>query len=618
MNRRSSMNLKAANPTAMNATLSRQLNRPTASPKSHQHLQKRPTFWQRLAEHPVGQFCGQFFIWSAKAPYNLLVVLPDPWTGNGAVGRDIINQRFRFCGQDFSFSQHKWKPENANPDYVTMLHGFEWLRDLRAVGGDHARKTARLFVKDWIQHYKRWDGLAWRPDIVGTRLASWIGLHDFFLSSADDGYRLTVFEAMQKQSRYLARVLPGQTKGSRLITALKGQIYACLALPNSQPRLFQALTLLTDELNKQILPDGGHIERNPLTHAQTLRHLIDIRAALRCAGLVIPETLQSAIHQMAPILRFYCHGDGKLAQFNGSSEFDPALLNMIAQQAHAAGKVGTAAPHTGYERLQIGRSVVLFDVGTPPGPGYDAQVHAAPLSFEFSSGRERIVVNCGHAGAICRSMPLSMALRQTAAHSTATIAETNAIELRPEGGIGRHPKTIHLHHDATKDQVVVAASHDGYHSNLGVIHNRQLYLGDEGEDFRGNDSFVGSAGHPFVIRFHLHPSIKASLTGNNTGVLLRGRSGAGWRFRCIGASVALEESVYLENPDQPLQPTQQIILTGHTSDKETVLKWSFKREKKPRTTADEKKTAAAEKALADKNSSHSSQHTLLGDTPEFI
>lgn len=589
MNRRVAMN-----PAAMNPTLARQLKRPMLT----EQLQKKPSFWQRMADHPI----GQFFAFGAKAPYNLSVILPDPWSGNAVIGRDIINQHFRLCGQSFSYANHKWKPENAGPDFLAALHGFEWLRDLRAVGGDTARKAARYFAKDWLQHYKRWDPIAWRPDIVGARLASWIGLHDFFLASADDGYRLTIFESMQKQSRYLARVLPGQVKGSRLITALKGQIYACLALPNSQPRLFQALTLLTEELAKQILPDGGHIERNPYTHTHVLRHLIDIRAALRCAGLAIPDNLQSAIQQMAPMLRFYCHGDGKLAQFNGSSEFDPALLNMIAQQAHAAGKASTTAPHTGYERLQIGRSVVLFDVGTPPPPGYDTQVHAAPLSFEFSTARERIVVNCGHAGSICRAMPMSMALRQTAAHSTATIAQTNALELRTEGGIGRHPKTIHLHHDATKDQVVVAASHDGYHSNLGVIHNRQLYLSDEGEDFRGHDSLVGSAGHPFIIRFHLHPNVKASLTGNNAGVLLRLRSGAGWRFRCMGANVSLEESVYLGNPEESLQPTQQIVLTGYTSDKETLLKWSFKREKKPRTTADEKKAAAAVRNAAHKSS----------------
>jgi uncharacterized heparinase superfamily protein len=570
-------------PAAIDPVLARRLDN-----KIPQENTTRPGFWQNISDAPI----FRVFALNNKAPHNLLVIPPDPWTGSSAIGRDIVAGNFRFYGQNFSARVHSWKPDGAGPDWIAAMHSFEWLRDLRAVGGDQARRAARIFVKDWLQHYKRWDPVTWRPDIVGTRLAAWIGLHDFFLASADDGYRQSVFQSIQKQSAYLLRVLPGHIKGSRLIAALKGQIYASLALPHLQSRLFQALTLLDTEIEKQILPDGGHIERNPYIHAQVLKNFIDIRAALRCAGLAVPDSLLNAIHQMAPMLRFYCHGDGKLTQFNGASEGDSAFINMIAQQAHAGGKTALAAPHSGYERLQLGRSVVLFDVGTPPLPGYDSHLHAAPLAFEFSSGRERMVINCGHAGSLFRDLPMTLALRQTAAHSTATIANTNAVELRHEGGIGRHPKTIHLHHEQTKDHVIVAASHDGYHSNLGIIHSRQLYLGDGGEDFRGQDSFVGSAGHPIAVRFHLSPDIKASVTGNNAGVLLRTRSGAGWRFRCFGAeTIHLEESISIPQAGETPKRTAQIVLSAHTSDKEVVLKWSFKREKKPRTTSGEKAIA---------------------------
>lgn len=553
--------------------------RATSAARSIAH---KPSFWQSFADNTFSRLLGQ------KTPYNLQVTPPDPWPGLAAHGRDILRNQFHFCGQKFTGTLVPWKPDNASPDWLAAMHGFEWLRDLRAIGGDQARRTARQLVKDWLTHYKKWDAAAWRPDVTGARLAAWIGLHDFFLASADDGYRLTVFESIQKQARYLLRVLPGTMQGSALVTALKGLIYAFLALPNSQTKLFQALALLHMELGKQVLPDGSHIERNPSSHMRVLHCLIDIRAALRCAGLAVPESIQQAIHAMAPVLRFYQHGDGKLAQFNGSSEAEPNLLDMILQQAHAQGKTALTAPHSGYERLQLGRSTILFDVGTPPLQGNDTQYHAGPLSFEFSIARERMVVNCGHAGTSFATMPMTMALRHTAAHSTATIASTNAVELRNDGSIGRKPRTIHLHREATKDQILVAASHDGYHTNLGVLHSRQIYMGDSGEDIRGQDSFIGSAGHPFAIRFHLHPDVKASLTGNNTGVLIRLRSGAGWRFRCHGASLSLEESIYIAQPGDKPKATTQIVLSGFTPDRDAPLKWSFRREKKPRTTAEEK------------------------------
>jgi uncharacterized heparinase superfamily protein len=591
-------------PADMNPVLARQLRRPlqnnvqghiprapkmTTVKKPRGNAAHKPSFWQTLGDYPI----LRMFSFLPKAPYNLLVMPPDPWSGNITQGRNILQNKFYLHGQRFSGPTIQWKPDTASPDWLTAMHSFEWLRDLRSLGGDQARRAARLLVKDWLLHYKRWDPVAWRPDITGARIAAWIGLHDFFLSSADDGYRMAVFEAIQKQSRYLLRVLPGHMKGSRLITALKGQIYACLALPNSQTRLFQALALLQDEINKQILPDGGHIERNPATHMQVLQNFLDIRGALRCAGLAVPEVLQQAIRMMAPMLRFYCHGDAKLAILNGSSEGDDMLIDMILQQAHANGKPALNAPHTGYERMTLGRSVVMFDVGTPPLPGYDLQVHAAPLAFEFSVARERMIVNCGHAGTICPQMPMAMALRNTAAHSTAIIANTNALELRSEGGIGRHPKTIHLHQEVSKDQILVAASHDGYQSNLGVIHNRQLYLGDAGEDLRGQDTFIGNAGHPFAIRFHLAPDVRASMTADNTGVLLRLRSGAGWRFRChpggeTQTEVKIEESIYVPQSGEAPKKALQIVLTGYTTDKEIPIKWNFRREKKLRTHAEEK------------------------------
>lgn len=566
-------------PTQPDPVLARQLRRPVARTHVLQPVTPKPSLWQKLSETA---FFG-FFNFSQKAIHQLVIVPPDPWSGLAPMGREIVQERFRFHGQEFVARAHRWHPDDASPDWLASLHGFEWLRDLRAMGGDQARRTARVLVKDWLQHYKRWDPLAWRPDIVGARLASWIGLHDFFLGSADDGYRSAVFDSIQKQSRYLTRVLPGHMRGSRLITALKGQIYACLALPNAQPRLFQALAQLHEELNRQVLPDGGHVERNPATHAQVLRHLIDIRAALRCAGLAIPDSVTQSIHAMANVLRFYCHGDGKLVQMNGATEGDSALVDMLLQQAHATSKPPLSLPHTGYERLAMGRSLLFFDAGTTPMPGYDAHIHAAPLAFEFSVARERLIVNCGHGGSLFPAKPLSMALRHTAAHSVAVVADTNSVEIRPEGGIGRHPKTIHLHHEHNKDHMLVAASHDSYHGNLGVIYSRKLYLADQGEDLRGQESFVGTAGHAFTVRFHLHPDVRASMTGNNAAILLRTRSGAGWRFRATNARMVLEESFYVPQPGDAPKKSMQIVLTGHTTDAEMMVKWRLTREKKQRT-----------------------------------
>ena len=80
-----------------------------------------------------------------------------------------------------------------------------------------------------------------------------------------------------------------------------------------------------------------------------------------------PLALQAAIERMAPMLRMLRHGDGRLALFHGAKESDRTLIDSLL----AASRVGTpaqpSAPETGYERMVAGRTLVLVDVGAPPG-----------------------------------------------------------------------------------------------------------------------------------------------------------------------------------------------------------------------------------------------------------
>ena len=59
-------------------------------------------------------------------------------------------------------------------------------------------------------------------------------------------------------------------------------------------------------------------ERAPHLQVAVLRHLLDVRAALGSAERRAPAELIAAVDRMAPMLRFFRHGDGGLALFNGS------------------------------------------------------------------------------------------------------------------------------------------------------------------------------------------------------------------------------------------------------------------------------------------------------------
>ncbi len=325
-----------------------------------------------------------------------------------------------------------------------------------------------------------------------------------------------------------------------------------------------------------MLPDGGHRSRSGAAQLACLRCLVETRAALLAAAQPVPEFLQQAIERAAPMLRFFRHGDGKLALFNGAVEMDPASIDLALARAEARARAPLSATDSGFERLQAGGTLVLFDCGKPAPAGFDGDAHAGILSFEMSHGRERLIVNCGAYDG--PNAEWRMAMRATAAHSALVVADTNSVEIRPDGTLSRGPDTVSQERTDEDGNVWASASHDGYRRPFGLTHVRQLFLAADGDDLRGEDSLTGSAGRGFAIRFHLHPEVEATLAPEG-GVLLRLPGGSAWRFRAEGAVLSLGESIYLGSGAP--RKSRQVLLDGHVGTHGATVRWAIRRTTPP-------------------------------------
>ena len=503
---------------------------------------------------------------------------PDPWPGHAERGAEILQKTFRLADREVEDPTPLWSPRGVSSAWLTALHDFSWLRDLRAVGGDQARRRARDLTQSWIENHRTWSHLAWDPAVTGRRLANWLGQYEFFAASAEIEFRQSLIQSIEQQARHLAGALPAGYAGSALIGALKGLILAGTALPEGATCRNKGLEMLERELRRQILPDGGHIERCPGTLMGVLRDLIDIRAAASAAQAQTPPSIEAAIASMAPILRLCQHGDGKLALFNGTNEGDSLYIDLALQRCPGPKRPLMTAPESGFQRLQISRSVIIVDAGPPPPAAYDNEAHAGTLSFELSVGRERIIVNCG---AQMGSLEWREAQRSTAAHSTLSLADRNSSEVLAGRGLGSRPRHVVCRRVEEEDAQLLEMSHDGYQSRFGMTHHRSLYLAPGGTDLRGEDRLESTTGTSkplaFAIRFHLHPDIKTTMTQGGDTVLLNTRKAGGWRLLCRGATIDLEPSVYLGEPDQPRR-SQQIVLSGKTGGGGATVKWAFRKE----------------------------------------
>ncbi|MCK5374498.1 MAG: heparinase II/III family protein, partial [Alphaproteobacteria bacterium] len=152
---------------------------------------------------------------------------------------------------------------------------------------------------------------------------------------------------------------------------------------------------------------------------------------------------------------------------------------------------------------------------------------------------------------------------------------------RKDGHFGRKVTHTHVHRENAKDAALIVASHNGYVSLNGITHTRKIYLGDEGRDMRGEDDFT--CGFDLVksvetaVRFHIHPSVTASLINEGKEVLLRMHGGQGWRFKHDAGQLKLEDSVYIGKGIIP-RKTKQIVVYGQMNSDQARIKWSFKRE----------------------------------------
>jgi uncharacterized heparinase superfamily protein len=332
---------------------------------------------------------------------------------------------------------------------------------------------------------------------------------------------------------------------------------------------------LTQALDREILPDGGHAGRDPGAIVDILLELLPLRQAYASRNMVPPPALLHAIDRMMPMLRFFRHSDGSFARFNGMGATPADLLLTLLAYDDARGTPPSNASHSGYQRLEAGGSVLIMDAGRPPPIELSLEAHAGCLSFEFSSPKGNlIVVNCG-VPPTGREYWRQLA-RATPAHATVTFDDTSSARFLASPTVRRliggapmleGPDDVTVAREERPDMLILRAVHNGYAAKFGVLHRRTLALFADGTRLEGEDAFLPAerrrqprgAHDEYVLRFHLHPAVKATRLGNGQGAVLVTPDREVWTFTVGDGEVDLEDSVYLATTEGPRRTTQLVV-----------------------------------------------------------
>ena len=327
--------------------------------------------------------------------------------------------------------------------------------------------------------------------------------------------------SLAAQLRYLERHLETDLRGNHLIKNIRALAWggACFAGPEAARWTALASALLRRELAEQVLPDGCHYERSPAYQCQVMADLLACRAALHEP---LPELACRAGADGAGIDAAHAPGwpDRPVQRWRpvhgavASRARRPSTRPWAA--AAAAPVTGAfALPDAGYFGLRGAGELLLVDCG-PLGPGYlPGHGHCDLLSFEWSTGGRRIVVDQGTHQYMAG--PHRLASRSTSSHNTVVVDGAEQSDIYGAFRCGRRAAPMLRSFEAGDGAMRLVGSHDGYDHLPGSPRHVRTIAARPGT-VEILDRIEGGGRHTAIAHLLLHPDCKVDAQGGTATI----------------------------------------------------------------------------------------------------
>ena len=373
--------------------------------------------------------------------------------------------------------------------------------------------------------------------VAKSYILGWISENPFllgphYLSAMECGLRIPVFfyclkicnDLLPQESRAILeaiychawwvskRLSLYSSLGNHTIAECVGLIFAGTIFrktPEGEKWIRTGLNLLRQEVNHQILDDGGPAEQSLHYH----RFVLDLY------WLALDLLERNHMIDVAEIKKRLILGEEFLRAFTDEEENQPSIGDSDNSYAvsprlfperpkiESGEKVHVAFPNAGYTVIRFNQnSIFTFDHG-PLGmkPLYN-HGHADALSITLSLNKQPVLIDPGTYR--YNGVPeFRRYFKGTLAHNTVTVdGMDQAVQVT--GFIWDKPyqveqvKCIHK-----KDGLLISAIHNGYaRLKHPVWHKRSVLFFDD-SNFLIKDSFTGKGIHLFEIYFHLHSDL---------------------------------------------------------------------------------------------------------------
>jgi heparinase II/III-like protein len=482
--------------------------------------------------------------------------VPDPEETRPEKIEAIMLDRFELNGETHHLPAPIDWTRNPSDDreWHILLHKFYYGVGL---GMAFARSGERRYAQKWVELVESWIertpvGFI-APDVTGRRVQNWIYAYHYFALQGrepgfDPAFRLRLFGSIHDQIEFLCENL-APARNHRTLE-LYTIFLAGVAFPE-MPRAARwrefALTLILDNMRRDLLPDGVQCELSTDYHHLVLKSYLNVRRLADLNGIDVPREMDE---HLLRALQFSVHAHKPDGIVPSLSDGDACSFRDLLLQGHeiyrrpemlyvaTGGARGTPParrsvlfPDAGYAILRSGwgsaaepnwggtaepfsdAHYMILDCG-PLGAGNHG--HFDCLSFELAAFGRSLVVDPGrYTYSEAGETNWRVAFRSTAYHNTVTVDGRNQTRYLPGVrkknscdplGTLRH-KVAGPAPDATVEAFVTERDVDYVHAiarshEYDTVHERRV-LFVRSDYWIVSDALQSECPHRYDLRFNL-------------------------------------------------------------------------------------------------------------------
>ena len=475
-----------------------------------------------------------------------LYFYPNPFLLSSFVNEKMFNFKLSNVNIDIFWN------EFDSPKEEQDLNSFFWLN---LINRKNDGLAIQQIISIWIKNNNKYKNKNWNQLQISKRILAWILNADIILNNADKFFKESFFNSIIIQINHLKKNFNDENDPAKKIEIISAIILSGLVFKEYNFNFEKGIKGLKDIVENFFDNDGCPINRNIYDLVQCSKFLVLIKECCKDAQEYIPDFLDDIINKLINCLFSLQTPTNKNPLFNGANEFKmdnylEYLNGLEYKPSNIINKIN---------QIYIGRnkkSLLFFDVGSPPEKKYSKKYQSGPLSFEYFIDDCKIITNCGFGSKISKKAELVS--RLTSAQSTLCLNDSSVVKFERNDLINNafgksiinSFKVYDLNIDDNKNHLILSAKHNAYENNFNYLHQRIIKIDKKNNNLLGEDNLIAANKKKklvttYSIRFHLYPGISAVQTMGKNSILLQIEKNKSLIFNSNGENLILEKSIFL-------------------------------------------------------------------------